>query len=704
MFSSEPEKPPPNYPRSESESAVVGYAEVGRRGGRLHHPEIRSDRVEIIGVLGSGRAAVAREVRLRTTDHQRLHGVEKLFTPGHLTRSIYAASFASPFAYQHNRDAILTCYYRRQLAALALSLTDQPVDVALPQYVRFDAEASGWVLGAEKISGRRLDPGDPAEGRRSEIHQLVAHMRQVVGVLQGCGLVGSGWQVDPAALVSTANLLAVDDRYTIVDLESGIPAVLVPRYLFSGLRRGHVPPFDDLDEGRVRSWVESSGFEACERMRRKRPDQCHSWDAGRIADRLVRHNRRWKESELAPWRRLASFNPDGLTRYRQACRIRYQRLGWLPANHPNATAAARWTWWCTRLPSELGVSLARLGIDLGYRSKVKRLISDSTFRKKQLATWHEQRVSRLKEVGRLAAHQHPGRIAAILHAIIAKVMPAAAHRAIVDGRRRSEIIADGVLLGTDANFQRLVGQTLLLQVLARRTEAGTLNRNDSIELAAQTRSSEVTHCVQGFGAHLLAKGLSPFVAPAKYGGVAWFIVGGGWATLLPMLILPALRTVLTSIIWWRHRHQDVRLLPALLFGMIPTLGSLAFPFQLRRSQPRLSAAMLLDFATGVGARLPIYGGGDSRTQWFLIEMVQLWTSRWNSEIKHAPLMKTKNKRDVESEELLRIPRAGWRKRWVLRRADRVAAWSGKCDEADARLKKAADKDALTKVVAAKRSA
>ncbi|GIS59402.1 MAG: hypothetical protein CM1200mP2_16270 [Planctomycetaceae bacterium] len=72
-------------------------------------------------------------------------------------------------------------------------------------------------------------------------------MSRLETLFRESGLVGSGWQVSKAAVVATANLLRVDDGYVIVDLESGIPAMLVPYYLFAGLRIGSLPLFDDND-------------------------------------------------------------------------------------------------------------------------------------------------------------------------------------------------------------------------------------------------------------------------------------------------------------------------------------------------------------------------------------------------------------------------------------------------------------------------
>ena len=167
--------------------------------------------------------------------------MEKGFT-GWLTES--STAFASkPFAYQSNRDAILACYHRRIVVGQILRGLNSPVHVAKPLYVRFDRVSNCWVLAAEWIQGRGIRPMDTDATRprrvirrflglekqkssqgRSEMSELLETMRVLEVQLRQCGLIGTGWQVSPAAMVSTANLLRVENQYTVIDLESGIPA------------------------------------------------------------------------------------------------------------------------------------------------------------------------------------------------------------------------------------------------------------------------------------------------------------------------------------------------------------------------------------------------------------------------------------------------------------------------------------------------
>jgi hypothetical protein len=112
----------------------------------------------VLCILGAGRAARAQLVDAQMPDGSIVRCVEKVFAPGRLTRWIYRAAFAAPFAYQTNRNAILASFYRRRVAAAVMATSDIGVDVASPIYVRYCAESKAWVLAAEWIDGRGIRP------------------------------------------------------------------------------------------------------------------------------------------------------------------------------------------------------------------------------------------------------------------------------------------------------------------------------------------------------------------------------------------------------------------------------------------------------------------------------------------------------------------------------------------------------------------
>lgn len=428
--------------------------------------------VQVVRQLGKGRAATAQLVDASFADGSTVRCVEKVFNPGWLTRTIYRLSFFAPFAYQFNRNAITACFFRRRVAAEILRRSDVDVDVAAPLYVRFDPLAPGWVLAAEHVDGRGICPARRHE-THAEIDQILAVMHQAKDALIAAGLTGSGWQIDPRAMVSTANLLRRNGRYTIVDLESGIPAILVPKYLMLAARTGNLLPFDDLDPKKL-----NASF----------PDQNADVDA------LVHHAALWKNSEPAPLRS---------------------------------------------------------------------------------ATWRRLSAGILRRIGR-ASH--------------------AAWRLL-----------------TDQRYQTHVGRKYIRNSIRRWKNEQRISAGEANALLREIDSAEVTSYARGMALHLAIKSLSPLMVPAKYGGAVATLVTGNLWFLLAWLILPFARTLVT-LLNWLASGRSVRHTEAFFVGCIPTLGSLAFPIQMFVRRPVLAAFLIRDMASGIGRRLPIYGGKDSRTE------------------------------------------------------------------------------------------
>ena len=559
--------------------------------------------------------------------------VEKVFAPGLLTRAIYRLSFQSPFAYQSSRDAILACFYRRRVAATVLANSNIDAGIASPLYVRFDEEAQAWVLAAEWIQGRGIKPA-PADGNRlrrrighseknthretAEIETLVSTMHQLESMLGECGLVGSGWQVAPRALVSTANLLRTGERYTVIDLESGIPAVLVPHYLWGGLLRAELPPFDDLDANKLTAWFHTHEHELTFRV--------GPTAVAAFADdvqKLKEHTRRWKSAELAlfrrPWRLLRR---NGMQPYQQECMRRWQQNNLVDSatcetlpQHPMKT---RLIWYAGLLPSFLGRFCTRMLGHQDYRQQVTLCLQDSTIRKdhwKRLIDRHQQRWI---EDERLAANTNLTKIQFLLHLTLQRVTPVGLHRFLSDRIRRRELATNFTLLLMSPRYQSWFGQSRIEASVDRWEQRGRISPMQADRLRNDLSGNEVLAYTRGFGMHLALKGLGPIIAPAKYGGLAAFFASGNLWFLLPLLFTPILRTIVTLANWWTTRHQHVPHGEAVMMGLLPNIGSLAFPLQMFSTRPRLSTFLIRDAASKLGQRIPIYGGHDSRTEIALI--------------------------------------------------------------------------------------
>jgi hypothetical protein len=605
-------------------------------GSACTDPTIPPCSVRVLRTLGHGRAAQAELVEAVMPDGQVVTCVEKVFAPGLLTRTIYRLSFQSPFAYQSNRDAILACFYRRRVAAAVLAGSDIDASIASPLYVRFDQSTRSWVLAAEWIDGRGITPA-PADasrirrwvsasktpGTRGEIDVLVETMSRLEAMFADSGLVGSGWQVAPRALVSTANLLRTGQRYTIIDLESGIPAVLVPKYLLAGVRHGSLPPFDDLDANRLRSWIEQNERLLTFRLGPEKLAQLHH-----DSEKLIEHSSRWKESEFALFRRpWGLFSRRRSRIYQQECFRRWQQnevvdptLGKALSEHP---IRARLIWYAGLLPFALGRFCSRLIGRKDYRTRVSQCLRDSTFRAAQWQELLQRRQTRWVEAERITPSSNLSTRSFLLHFALSGVTPARLHRFITDRKNRRYVATSLLLLLFSQRYQSWFGHSRIEASIDCWTDSKRICEQEADQLRSDLSGNEVRAYTRGFGMHVALKALAPIIVPAKVGGVAAFLASGNLWFLLPMLATPLMRTAVTLTSWWTTRHEHVPHGEALAVGWLPVVGSIGFLLQMFSTRRRLSTFLIRDAASMLGRKVPVYGGADSRTEIGLIRATDL---------------------------------------------------------------------------------
>ncbi|MCG8651828.1 MAG: hypothetical protein MI861_18455 [Pirellulales bacterium] len=637
--------------------------------------------IAVLRTLGQGRAARAQLVTATMSDGRALTCVEKVFSPGLLTRSIYRISFQAPFAYQSNADAILACFYRRRVAAAVLAASDTDVGIARPLYVRFDQQHRCWVLAAEWIDGRgikpappdtsrikrrfRNDASGPASDSMDEIDELVQKMHQLEELFAQSGLVGSGWQVAPKALVSTANLLRVGDRYTIIDLESGIPAVLVPRYLWQSLRTGSLPPFDDLNPLQLQNWLNENRWLLNFRIGLDEVNQLqHDVDA------LIEHTRRWKQSEMAvlrrPWRHLTAH---GVKTYQSECIRRWRQDGLVDPvtadSLPERPFLSRWIWWASVLPSSLGRLCGRLVGNRTFRADLGKRIQDRQVRQRWWQKRSEQDQRCWAASGRIAAEARPSPFGWLIHHVLERITPAGVHRFLVDRNRRREQLTNCLLLAFSSRYQSWMGVRHIETSIERWQSNQRISPQQAQELRQDLCANEVHAYARGFGMHLALKTLAPVIVPAKVGGVAAFLASGNLWFLLPMFLTPLMRTMVTLANAWSTRHQQIPHGEALMTGWLPLVGLVAFPLQMFSTRPKLSTFLIRDTASKLGRKIPIYGGSDSRTEIAMIRVTD-YVIEIIQTIAHYLSRRPANRPQVSSSEVHPIhaaPRSGL-SRWL----------------------------------------
>jgi hypothetical protein len=648
--------------------------------------EPRPVTIEPQRVLGHGRAAEATLVRLIGPDGTTLQCVEKRFAPGFLTRLLYSLCFQSPFAYQASEEAILAALFRRQVARDLMRYLHAGAHlVADAFYVRWDEASRSYVLGTEFIPGRGLIPQevDPLFVRRflfnsvvrpiarlfgkrlepclppaEEVRELLALMGQMEGEFIRAGMVGTGWQVAKAALVSTANLLRTEEGYVVVDLESGIAALLVPYYFFAGLFKYGFPLFDDLDPDRLGAYLQ----EHQEGLRKALGDEGFTVFQENI-HRLQEHTRRWKAGEIALGRhhfRLL-FNRS-LRESIKAARIDWWEKSGLidPEQAAELRSSPRFfsraVFLVGLLPGRMGSFLRKLLGNREFRAQVQRFRQDPQYRQEVLADYVARHVAQWRASGRLPAERDfPGftaRFAA--HLLGSKFLPSSVHRFLADPAVRREVWIKVGLFLTSERFQTEFARFLIVNQFDEWTRARRLKSEERQVLQRQLDLSSMQEYVRCFGFHAAMKFFEPLTASIKLIGIGWFtatlvhhfptidLQAIRWTHLSGEMIAALLATcarnplslvlmVNTSVwrtlitLWrmlsWKRRHISYR--TALMVGLIPAFGTLAYPLQMYAGCRELSIFLMRHLMAKIGQNLPIYGGKDSRTELACIKLVNL---------------------------------------------------------------------------------
>ena len=599
-------------------------------------------KVTPVRTLGSGRAAQAILVKATGVDGEERLCVEKVFNPGLLTRFIYRFCFQAAFPYQTSHHAILACYHRRRVASKLIKALVPDVQIAEPLYVRWDDQASAFVLAAEFVKGRGIRPAaarpdrirsrvfskaaEPQIQTVEEIDQLLDVMSRLETMLQQSGLVGSGWQVSKAAVVSTANLLKTEAGYVVVDLESGIPAMLVAHYVLAGLKIRSLPLFDDVDPKGLEQFLMDHQQELSASLGQ------HDFDELKAdSEQLIQHSQAWKHSEVSVFRSgLPFFSSAFQTLYRKRCIDHWQRTGQTDNDtHQRFTNSkrlySRLTYLAGLVPGPVGRFVQKLSGNSHFATRVRSLIFDSGVRKAAAEKFCDRKSKQFVSEGRVPAGRQfdsPG-LSFQLNWILSKVAPATAQRWLSDHEYRKNGLIRIWLLLVSGRFQRAMGQLRMQSVIRSWQRDGRLQPGEYEQLTERCASHELDEYSRCFGMHLSVKLASPLMVPLKIGGFAAFAASGNFTYLLPIMVSPLLRTLITLTQMIRNRRNDTAYGEAFVVGMVPVLGTLAFPIQMYAADRTLSTFLIRDATARLSRMIPIYGGQDSRLEIFPIKAADL---------------------------------------------------------------------------------
>jgi hypothetical protein len=151
-------------------------------------------------------------------------------------------------------------------------------------------------------------------------------------------------------------------------------------------------------------------------------------------------------------------------------------------------------------------------------------------------------------------------------------------------------------------------------------ERGQLQEAEARRLLGELRGDQASAYLSDFGAHLGMKATFQLLEFTLFAALTAAGIVSPW--VLPLLIALDGLIYRTAYTLYRMGHAAVRRQPlpwvALLVGLVPLLGSLAFPAQMVRSandrDEFVARFLIYDSLTRLGQRLPIWGGEDTLTE------------------------------------------------------------------------------------------
>gem|GEM_PF-2803983 len=646
--------------------------------------EEHSVRITPSRVLGKGRAAKAVLVDVEEPGGKKYQCVEKLFKPGWLTRFIYWCFFQSPFPYSLSFDAISACLHRRKTAEKFLEARGVDIGMAPAYYIRWDEKERAFALGTEFIKGvgLQVSPADsrifrrfvhnyavrpvkrlsgrkcPKEtGERSEASRLVSRMKQAERLFRESGLIGTGWQVSPGALVATANFIKNDSRYVLIDIESGIPSLLVPYYLFKSLAAGRFPYFDDIDEKRLKKYIDQNSTELANKLGPNGAGECAA-----SAELLVEYTKKWKAGEIALFRHHFSlFFPSVRARIKKARADEWLREGILDKEGSARFAETKRFFSSMQFlsgifPGRPGRVLRKLAGNYGFRREFRKFFKDSEFRQCSIKSYIAEHARSWKEAQRIPRDK---RFASLwgkftLHLLLGKLAPGGLHRFISDGRQRKKIGASALLFIISEKFQTEYAKYVIFRRMREWVDDRRLPVEEARLMRTRVEDGSMQEYVRVFGIHFALKFLEPVTSAIKIVGIGWFLrifvsiypelnphgeltiglfkafIGTFLHNPIPVLMMINTSVWRTLITLWRmlsikRRHISYKV--ALMIGVIPAFGSLAYPLQMYWSCRELSIFLIRDILAVFSQNVPVYGGKHT-----LVEAGFVWMANMPAEI------------------------------------------------------------------------
>lgn len=542
---------------------------------------------EFVRYLGSGRAAEVHLVKDTATGE--LYA-EKLFQAKHSLSEmgrnlIYFACFQAPFPYHTKEHAIKASIFRRNVLKDLTEYWFGRSLVADAYYTRWDETAQGYILGTEYIKGRGPKPGKfdryilraflknypirflkrligikstKIESPSWEIDEVIIQLDALKEKFRQSGFMGSEWQVNKMLSTPTSNLLRDENgRWVLVDVESGMPALIVLDLLWTALKTGAFPLFDDVDFDKLNEYLAANKYDLTRRLGVERYRQLK-----RNVKQLQHHTEVWKSSEPAIFRNRYHLLTDGQLRanIRKGFAEHWVRSGKISIDKATQIENSGlrffgYLWLDSFVSIGSGIStIARSVKGLAINSVrsilfASRLAYNDACLIEYSETYVNERIDRWQQSGRLTAKE------------------AASLRPNMDIPAQVEYLKG---LGFHIGLKPII--TLFLFAYA----------------------IWILH------------------DPEFWGFIKVF--------LATIWVGPAIRTTYTLFRIIKTRGKGISHGMALLVGALPKIGNAAYPIQMTATNPGLASFLQRQVFSIFGVHFPLFGGADSRLEHFFIKL------------------------------------------------------------------------------------
>ncbi|MFC2009493.1 hypothetical protein ACFLT3_01035 [Chloroflexota bacterium] len=551
--------------------------------------------LDLLERLGDGRAA---QVYLVSDRRDSTLYAEKVFKArGGLSKLarelVYMACFQAPFPYRTRGSAVRAALFRRKvLHELTRFWFGKPL-IADAYYTRWDEKAKTYVLGTEYIGGHGPKLGQvnhhllrsllynysirlykklfareqsrKLEGPPWEIDEAVAFLDKLKAKFRQAGFLGSEWQVDKTLSVPTSNLLRNgSNEWMLVDVESALPALAHPGYIWRAIKCGSFPLFDDVDFTILRKYLADNHQGLLISLGKLDTERLYYY-----ANQLEHHTKVWKASEPA----IFSHRQDIITDPQLRNNIRWGFVEhWYKSGQITTERAIK--------IQDSDLLFIRY---LGFALLKDILLAFGTF------------TSSLKNMVRKVSKA----IAKSLRMVYSAFF--------------------------DESYLRSVSKLYVLENIDSWQKSERLTKSEADKLREDVESPVAEEYIQGFVAHMGLQLIEPpFIGNAALISLAIFL---GCPELLGALFIsPILRTIYTLYRRIKNRGKGIAYHYAFLVGALPKVGALAYCTQMYSTYPDLSTFLTRFYAAGVGRCFPLLGAENARFEHFCVKSVDLLAS------------------------------------------------------------------------------